>query len=91
MDFSFTVYEPKRGRAKRVEPIAEVTTNGRIVFNRMAKDLLQGKPYSILAVDKANKAVGVLSADSKDANTSPSGTRPRELTSGRRNFLKTSA
>jgi hypothetical protein len=37
IEFNFTTYEPKkRTRAKQVEPLPEVKTNGRITFNKPA-------------------------------------------------------
>lgn len=69
MEFKFTTYEPKkRTRVKQVEPLAEVKTNGRIVFNKPAAALLENKPYCMLAYDKDNKAIGILPTDDKELN-----------------------
>jgi len=69
MEFKFTTYEPKKKtRAKQVESLAEVKTNGRIVFNKLAAALLENKPYCMLAYDKENKAIGILPIDAKELN-----------------------
>jgi hypothetical protein len=69
MEFKFTTYEPKKKtRVKQAEPLAEVKTNGRIVFNKLAAALLENKPYCMLAYDKENKAIGILPIDAKELN-----------------------
>lgn len=58
----------RRTRVKQAEPLAEVKTNGRIVFNKLAAALLENKPYCMLAYDKENKAIGILPIDAKELN-----------------------
>jgi hypothetical protein len=89
MEFKFTAYEPKkRTRAKPVEPLAEVKTNGRIVFNKLAAALLESKPYCMLAYDKENKAIGVLPTEAKELNAFAIRHTNRGAYIGAKKFLK---
>lgn len=89
MELKFTTYEPKkRTRAKQVEPLAEVKTNGRIVFNKPAAVLLENKPYCMLAYDKENKAIGILPTDAKDLNAFAIRHTNRGAYVGAKKFLK---
>lgn len=89
MKFNFTAYEPKkRTRAKQVEPLAEVKTNGRIVFNKLAAALLENKPYCMLAYDKENKAIGILPAENQELNAFAIRHTNRGAYVGAKKFLK---
>lgn len=89
MEFSFTTYEPKkRTRAKQVEPLAEVKTNGRIAFNKPAAALLENKPFCMLAFDKENKAIGILPTENKELNSFAIRHTNRGAYVGAKKFLK---
>lgn len=89
MEFNFTSYEPKkRTRAKQVEPLAEVKTNGRVVFNKPAATLLENKPYCMLAYDKENKAIGILPTENKELNSFAIRHTNRGAYVGAKKFLK---
>lgn len=89
MEFNFTTYEPKKKtRSKQVEPLAEVKTNGRIVFNKPAAALLENKPYCMLAYDKENKAIGILPAEDNELNAFAIRHTNRGAYVGAKKFLK---
>ncbi len=89
MEFNFTTYEPKKGtRAKQVEPLAEVKTNGRITFNKPATALLENKPFCMLAYDKDNKAIGILPSEEKGLNSFAIRHTNRGAYVGAKKFLK---
>jgi len=72
MEFAFKIYEPKkRTRVKQLEPVIRVKTNGRIVFNKLATELLNKANYCLLASDSSNKAVGILPIAEKRENSFP--------------------
>ena len=61
MGFSFSLFEPKKERlVKNDQPQVEVRTNGRIVFNQKATELLNQNPYCMLGYDKDERALGIL-------------------------------
>lgn len=89
MEFNFTSYEPKkRTRAKAVEPLAEVRTNGRITFNKPAATLLENKPFCMLAYDKENKAIGIFPSEEKELNSFAIRHTNRGAYVGAKKFLK---
>ncbi len=89
MEFNFTTYEPKkRTRAKQVEPLAEVKTNGRIAFNKPAAVLLENKSFCMLAYDKENKAIGILPIENKELNAFAIRHTNRGAYVGAKKFLK---
>lgn len=89
MEFKFTTYEPKKGtRAKQIESLAEVKTNGRIVFNKPAAALLESKPYCMLAFDKENRAIGILPTEEKGLNSFAIRHTKRGAYVGAKKFLK---
>ena len=89
MEFNFTTYQPKkRTRAKQVDPSAEVKTNGRITFNKPAAELLENKPFCMLAYDKENKAIGILPSEEKELNSFAIRHTNRGAYVGAKKFLK---
>ena len=69
MDFAFKLFEPKRKRQRDKEPAVEVKASGRIVFNRPAVEMLDGRSYCKLGFDAANAAIGVLPVEEHDLNS----------------------
>lgn len=70
MEFSFTTYAPHRGtKKKQTQPMVEVKPTGRVTFNKLAAQLIEEKPYCMVAYDTANKAIGILPKEGKDINT----------------------
>ncbi len=72
MSFSFSLFEPKKERlAKNDQPLIEVRTNGRIVFNKKATELLQQNPFCMLGYDHQEGALGILPMIESNVNTFP--------------------
>lgn len=72
MDFSFTLFEPKKERAaKETAPSVEIRPNGRIVFNKQATELLANNTYCMLGYDGINKALGILPLTEQQINAFP--------------------
>lgn len=72
MGFSFSLFEPKKERlAKNDQPLVEVRTNGRIVFNKKATELLHQNPYCMLGYDESQRALGILPLTDANVNAFP--------------------
>ncbi len=72
MGFSFSLFEPKKERlAKNDQPQVEVRTNGRIVFNKKATELLNQSPYCMLGYDETERALGILPVCEGNVNAFP--------------------
>lgn len=72
MGFSFSLFEPKKERlAKNDQPQIEVRTNGRIVFNKKATELLQQNPFCMLGYDEQERALGILPLIEGNVNAFP--------------------
>lgn len=72
MEFSFTLYEPKKRRPHVAEePKVEITPSGRLVFNQKAAEMLANIPYCQLGYDAEHHAVGVLPLREKNINAFP--------------------
>lgn len=72
MDFSFTLFEPHRNRTATLpEPKVEIRPNGRIVFNKLAAELLSHTPFCMIGYDASQQAIGVLPLAEKHINAFP--------------------
>lgn len=72
MDYSFTLFEPRKERAAKVNsPQVEVRANGRIVFNKKATELLADRHYCMLGFDLNNKTLGILPIEEQKTNAFP--------------------
>ena len=72
MEFSFALFEPHRERStKPEEPLVEVRPNGRIVFNKIATELLANNNFCMLGYDAENKALGLLTLNERKINAFP--------------------
>lgn len=88
MSFEFTVYETRKRARKLVEPTIEVKPNGRIVFNKQASELLESKPFCVLASDITNKAIGILPVEKHELNTFSIRNTAKGAYVGAKKFLK---
>ena len=68
VNFDFKLFEPKKNRIRENQPKVEITASGRIMFNRMAVELLSGKTYCKLGFDSNSSAIGVLPTEENDLN-----------------------
>ncbi|MDL2281062.1 hypothetical protein LJC10_04310 [Selenomonadales bacterium OttesenSCG-928-I06] len=60
-EFSFSLFEVSKTRnIKNDEPLVEIRTNGRIVFNIKASDLLNDSHFCMLGYDEINNTLGIL-------------------------------
>lgn len=72
MEFSFTMYEPKKQRITNVaEPLVEISTSGRIILNTKATELLNNYQFCMLGYDMQNKALGIMPIQEKKLNCFP--------------------
>ena len=72
MGFSFSLFEPKKERlVKNNQPQVEVRTNGRIIFNKKATELLNQNPFCMLGYDEKERALGVLPISEENVNAFP--------------------
>ena len=72
MDYSFTLFEPRKERmAKANTPLVEVRSNGRIVFNKEATELLSDKHFCMLGFDSSQKTLGIMPLDEQKTNAFP--------------------
>ena len=72
MEYSFTLFEPRKERAaKTISPLVEIRTNGRIVFNKKATELLAQKQFCMLGFDTANQTLGIMPLEETKANAFP--------------------
>lgn len=72
MEFSFTLFEPRKRRPRVPEdPKVEITPSGRLVFNQKAAEMLENIPYCQLGYDQEHHAIGVLPLREKNINTFP--------------------
>ncbi|CUH96914.1 hypothetical protein P22_3026 [Propionispora sp. 2/2-37] len=72
MECSFTLFEPHRERSsKTIEPIIELRPNGRIVFNKLATELLDNSPFCMIGYDLQANAVGLLPLKERNINSFP--------------------
>ena len=72
MDYSFTLFEPRKERsAKTNTPLVEIRANGRIVFNKKATELLAERHYAMLGFDPNNKTLGILPLEEQRTNAFP--------------------
>lgn len=70
--YSFTLFEPHRDRsAKTTEPLVEVRPNGRIIFNKIATELLATSQFCKLGYDAEKNTVGLLPIHEHTNNTFP--------------------
>jgi len=72
LGFSFSIFEPKRERlTKNDQPQIEVRTNGRIVFNKKATELLNPHQFCMLGYDENQSALGIMPINEKNVNAFP--------------------
>lgn len=72
MDYSFNLFQPHREKVPKTDnPIVELRTNGRIVFNKRASELLNNHQYCMLGYDCKNNAVGLLPLAEQKTNAFP--------------------
>jgi hypothetical protein len=72
MDYSFTLFEPRKERsAKSNTPVVEIRANGRIVFNKKATELLAERRYCMLGFDQSNQTLGILPLEDQKTNAFP--------------------
>ncbi len=72
MDYSFTLFTPHREKKEHQnEPLIEIRTNGRIVFNKKATEMLNNHLYCMLGYDHGTKAIGILPLSEKKVNAFP--------------------
>ncbi len=72
MDFTFKLFEPHKAQSlKADEPLVEIRPNGRIVFNKMATELLSCNDYCMLGYDSENNALGLLPINERTVNSFP--------------------
>lgn len=88
MEFEFTVYKTNKRSRKPVESTVEVKPNGRIVFNKLAVEQLEGKNFCMLAYDKTNMAIGVLPIEGQEPNAFPIRKTAKGAYIGAKKFLK---
>lgn len=88
MNFEFKVYQSNKRSRKQEEPFVVVKPNGRIVFNKPASEVLEGKPFCILASDTANKAIGVMPVENQEPNAFSIRNTAKGAYVGAKKFLK---
>jgi hypothetical protein len=72
MDFSFQLFEPKKARkAKSDDPVVQIRTNGRIIFNKKATELLNCSSFCMLGYDADRNALGILPLSEQKLNSFP--------------------
>lgn len=72
MDFSFTLFKPRKPRSpKQEEARIAVKPNGRIVFNKKAAELLDNHYFCVLGYDTDRRALGILPVPEQEANAFP--------------------
>jgi hypothetical protein len=71
-EYSFTLFEPHKNRsAKATEPLVEIRPNGRILFNKIATELLATNQFCKLGYDAEKNTVGLLPLHEHSNNTFP--------------------
>lgn len=72
MEYSFTLFEPHKERSsKLIEPKIELRPNGRIVFNKLATELLNNSPFCMIGFDQETRTVGLLPLSEQNVNSFP--------------------
>ncbi|EGO61833.1 hypothetical protein [Acetonema longum] len=71
MDFSFTLFQPRKERIAKDTPSVTVSPNGRIVFNKKAAELLANQQFCMLGYDQQNHALGILPLSEGNTNSFP--------------------
>ncbi|SDF48733.1 hypothetical protein [Sporolituus thermophilus] len=72
MEFSFTLYQPKKERApKEMAAQIEIRPNGRIVFNKKAAELLADRHFCMLGYDREKNALGIMPVTEQQLNSFP--------------------
>ena len=69
MDFSFELYQPKKEKLAQNRPLIEISTNGRIILNKKAAEMLANYNYCMLGYDTEHKALGILPLEDKKTNS----------------------
>lgn len=70
--FSFTLFEPHKNRSpKATEPLVEIRPNGRIIFNKIATELLATHQFCKLGYDAEKNTIGLLPSQEHTNNTFP--------------------
>lgn len=71
-EYSFTLFEPHKNRAaKATEPLVEIRPNGRIIFNKIATELLATNQFCKLGYDAEKNTIGLLPLHEHSNNTFP--------------------
>lgn len=69
MDFSFELYQPRKEKLAQNHPLIEISTNGRIILNKKATEMLANFNYCMLGYDNEHNALGILPMEDKKTNS----------------------